>query len=248
MKLRLVCQRRVWCPTWLGWLCLLPLIGAIPAWWFYGGESFLSLTAPETAEVLVVEAWIGRAGMEAAKAEFDHGGYRWMVAAGGFTDKGGWTDEAWTYAEMAGNELERLGVPRDKLILASSGESESARTFRSAMATREALAAHGIQPVAVNVLTRGAHGRRSRLVFSKVLGPKVRVGVVSWQPPEDRVGLWWESSERAKELVGETAGYWFELLAGSGRWLHRGSSVVAAPRPQQPNVDAMTSNEVLHSQ
>lgn len=228
MKLRLIRQRTIWCPTWLGWLCLLPLLGALPAWWLCSGEAFLSLNARETAEVLVVEGWIGRAGIQAAKKEFEGGGYGWVIATGGWAKEGGWSEGGRSYAEMAGQELLRLGVASDKIVVASAGEVDTQRTYRSAVATREALVKHGIEPRAVNVLTRGPHSRRSRMVFSKVLGPHLRVGVISWQPPEDRVGRWWQSSERAKELVTETAGYWFELLAGSGRWMHWTSQAAAA--------------------
>ena len=218
MKVRLFRERTVWCPTWLGWLCLLPLLGALPVWWLWSGEAFLSLTAPQAAELLVVEGWIGRAGMTAAKAEFESGCYRWVIVTGGHPGEGGWMEERRSFAEMAAQELVRLGIPCERVIIASNGEADARRTYRSAVAAREVLAALKIEPRTVNVLTQGTHSRRSRLVFSKVLGPHVQVGVISWNPPRSMEGRWWQSSERAKEFVTETAGYWFEALAGSGRW------------------------------
>ena len=141
--------------------------------------------------------------------------------------------------KVARKELLRLGVPPAKLLSASAGETDTQRTYASAVATRAALATHGIEPQAVNLLTRGPHSRRSRIVFSKVLGPRVRVGAISWNPPGSGQGRWWQSSERAKELVTETAGYWFEALAGSGRWMRRSSGGGVATVSDQPSAGAV---------
>lgn len=246
MKVRFVHRRTIWYPTWLGWLCLVALLGAPPTWWLFCGEGFLSLTAPESADVLVVEGWIGRAGMEAARKEFAAGGYRWVIATGGYTGEG-WMEQRWSYAEMARKELLRLGVPGEKLLSASAGEADTRRTHAAAVATQEALAAHGLEPRAINVLTRGPHGRRSRIVFSKVLGPRMRVGVISWNPPHSTEGRWWLSSERAKELVTETAGYWFEVLAGSGRWVPGSSAGPAAANFVQPVPGVAPASGTLQS-
>ena len=226
MKFRLFAQRTVWWPTRLGWSCLLLLFGSGMGWWFLAGEAFLAETRRVPAEVLVVEAWIGRDGMQAAKDEFEAGKYRWLIAAGGYTGEG-WMERRWSYAEMAEKELLRLGVPRDRLLVAQARETDAQRTFESALATKAVLEQHGLEGAAVNVFTRGPHSRRSRLVFAEVLGSKTPVGAISWSLPESQVGSWWQSSDRAKELVTETAGYWFEALAGSGRWAR--GSVSAVP-------------------
>ena len=65
--------------------------------WFAYGESFLSLTQRLPADVLVVEGWIGRAGIRAAVAEFEQSGYQYIVATGGLTS-GRWEDERASYA------------------------------------------------------------------------------------------------------------------------------------------------------
>jgi uncharacterized SAM-binding protein YcdF (DUF218 family) len=226
MKLQLFSRRTIWWPTWLGWSCLLLLIGSGVGWWFLAGEAFLAQTQRVLAKVLVVEAWIGRDGMQAAKEEFEAGKYEWLIAAGGYTGEG-WMERRWSYAQMAEKELLRLGVPRDRLLAAQARETDAQRTYESALATMAVLEKHGLEGAAVNVFTRGPHSRRSRLVFAKVLGSKTLVGTISWSLPESQVGSWWRSSDRAKELVTETAGYWFEALAGSGRWAKR--SVSAAP-------------------
>ena len=216
-RLRLLQRRTVWCPTWLGSFCVA-LILAVPAfWWCSYGETFLSLTERRPAEVLVVEGWIGRDGVRAAATEFVEHDYRYVVAAGSVTTAERWKEGGWSYAEGAEHELIRSGVPADRTIVASARNTERQRTFESAVAVRQALQAKDIHPKALDVFTWGPHARRSRLVFAKVESPDTKVGVVSWAPASYETVAWWGSSDRAKELLTETAGYFYEALFNSGR-------------------------------
>ena len=49
----------------------------------------------------MVEGWIGRDGVRAAAAEFEHGGYQYVVATGGLSTARGWAEAGWSYAEGA---------------------------------------------------------------------------------------------------------------------------------------------------
>ena len=111
----------------------------------------------------------------------------------------------------------RSGVPEEKIIVAPSRDTERQRTYESAVAVFRALEARGIHPKTLNVFTLGPHARRSRLVFAKVLRPGTEVGVVDWIPSDDQTSPWWQSSDRAKDLLTETAGYVYEALFNSGR-------------------------------
>jgi len=186
-------------------------------WWFSCGESYLSLTRRLPAQVLVVEGWIGFNGIRAAKAEFEERGYQYVVAAGGYTADVGWEKGGWSYAEGAQHELMRLGVPKEKIILAPSRDTETHRTYESAVAVWQALATNGIRPKTVNIFTLGPHARRSCLVFQKVYEPTTEVGVISWEPLEYQSVPWWKSSDRAKQLISESAGFIYEVLLNSGR-------------------------------
>ena len=216
-RLRFAERRTVWCPTFLSSFCILALLAIPIIWWCNFGESFLSLTQRLPAEVLVVEGWIGRDGIRAAAAEFESGSYRYIVAAGGLTDGKGWTEAGWSYAKGAAQELVRLGIPQDRLIVAPAGGAEIQRTYNSAVAVRRALDSMEIRPQSLNVFTLGPHARRSRSVYAKVEGPETEVGVIGWAPPSDEAVPWWRSSDRAKELLTETAGYVYEALLNSGR-------------------------------
>jgi uncharacterized SAM-binding protein YcdF (DUF218 family) len=215
-RLRLAERRTVWCPSRSGWFCIWALLAIPVVWWWSYGESFLSVTRRLPADVLVVEGWIGRDGIGAARSEFEEHGYRYIAATGGLTS-GFWEDGLSNYAEMAAGELRRLGVATDKIVLAPTMETESHRTFQSAVAVQRALEARGIRPKNLNVFTLGPHAMRSVLVFAKVLTPKTNVGVVAWLPSKYKTEPWWRSSERSRELIEETVGYLYEVLLNSGR-------------------------------
>lgn len=203
-------------------------------WWLAFGESFLSLTHRLPADVLIVEGWIGRAGIRAAVAEFEQRGYQYIVASGGLTSDH-WDGGRVSYAEMAAAEMIRSGIPKEKMVVAAAESIEGPRTFESAATVWRALQAAGIHAKTVNVFTFGAHARRSRMVFAKVDEPGTDVGVIGWTPPHYLAVRWWRSGERARDLLDETAGYLYELLCNSGRSSNSpilGTSTDSVQRPK----------------
>ena len=128
-----------------------------------------------------------------------------------------WVSNRWSLAEFAKKSLLKNGVPPRTLIFAQGPDANLHRTYSTAVASRRALEQVAIRPKAVTVYTRGAHARRSRLIFQKVFGSNVDVGVISWQPPGTDSEHWWHNSNRADDFIKETAGYFWELLFDSGR-------------------------------
>jgi len=216
LGLGLLQRRTIFWPTWLGWFCGAMILGIFIVGCLVYGESYLTETHRSEADLLVVEGWIGREGIGAAVEEFDRGGYRYIVASGGLTS-GRWEDKPGSYAEMAASEMIRLGVPKEEIVVATSENTENHRTFESAVAVWKTLRDAGIKPKGINVFTFGAHARRSALVFARVNDDAAKIGVIAWVPPEYQRERWWHSSERAKELLEETVGYFYELLLNSGR-------------------------------
>ncbi|MDB6092989.1 MAG: hypothetical protein JWM32_551 [Verrucomicrobia bacterium] len=220
----------MWFPTWLGTFSFLFIFGGSVALWWFKGEAFLSLTQREPAEVLVIEGWIDTEGVLAAAEEFRTHDYQYVVATGGLTGRS-WSSRRWSYAEETALVLLRDKIPVDRVVRAPSINVESQRTYEMAAATLRALADKGIKPAAINIFTRGAHARRSRLVFAKVFGSETQVGSIAWAPPGYEAEPWWRSSERADDLLKETVGYGFERLLNSGR-MAADPKVATAPNPK----------------
>lgn len=203
-------------PTRLGFSLAAAIMLIFFTSWFVYGERFLSLTDRLPADVLVVEGWIGRNGIQAAVSEFKHGGYRYLVTTGGLTS-GVWEDKPTSYAEMAARECVQLGAPKESIIIATAETTERHRTFESAVAVWRTLRDAGINTTALNVFTLGPHARRSALVFGKVNSGSTKVGVIGWLPKDYKEEPWWRSSDRSRELIDETVGYFYELILNSAR-------------------------------
>ena len=212
-------RRTVPFPTPLGFTLLLGFLAVPFVYWFRYGEDFLSYTHRVPAKVLVVEGWIGPDGIKAAGAEFEKGGYDLIVTSGGNPDPSSeenWQREGWTYAEGAYHQLIRFGIPPDKVIPAPTKDTDTGRTYHSALTVKGTLAALGITPKSINVFSCGSHARRSQLVYEKAYGPGTEVGIIAWQP-RSYAGPWWRSSERSIELIVQSVGYFYEFLFNSGR-------------------------------
>jgi hypothetical protein len=228
MKFTFFQRRTILLPTLAGWACLIILFGGGTTAWWLTAESFFSVTDRRPADVLVVEGWIGLEGIAAAKAEFERGGYRCLVAAGGPVHNR-WDSRALNYADNVVEELLHLGMPQREILIARQVDTAGHRTFASAIAARDSLRAAGIRPKAVNVFTLGPHARRSHLTFAKVFQPDIPVGVISWTQAEYAGESWWRSSERAEDLIKESIGWPYELLLNSGR---TSNSTTEAIRPK----------------
>ncbi|MBV9392690.1 MAG: YdcF family protein [Verrucomicrobia bacterium] len=214
--MKLFSYRKVLFPTSFGWFLILLIVFApISAWLFYG-EAYLSPSNGSSAEILVVESWIGLDGIRAAVREFEENHYQLIVAVGG-ERLGKWDHYDVTFAEMGEKALLSFGVPHDQVIVAESRNSPTQRTYEEAVAARDALEAKGLTPLAVNIFTMGPHARRSQIVFGKIFDKQTKVGVIAWQDPACKNLPWWSSSERAREMLTETAAFIYELFFNSGR-------------------------------
>lgn len=216
MFAKLFQKKTIWLPTVWGWLVILLSMFSAGLLICLKCESFLSMNQPLSAKVLVVEGWIGIEGIRAAKDEFVRGGYEWIITTGGLTGER-WKEQRWSYAQMAEKELLRSGVPKERILMAPAADVDSQRTYESAMAVRRCLESHGMAREPINIFTMGVHSRRSRLIFEKARGSAASVGVISWVPSTYEDRRWWTSSERAEDMIKESAGFLFEKFFDSGR-------------------------------
>jgi hypothetical protein len=105
-----------------------------------------------------------------------------------------------------------MGCPTNLLVIGLPSEKPEDRTYENAKSAREALARRRIQVVGLMIYTKGAHARRSRLVFQKVFGPAARVGVIAHRDEDERHKPWWGSTVRAKAVIEEFFGWFMERV------------------------------------
>jgi uncharacterized SAM-binding protein YcdF (DUF218 family) len=174
----------------------------------FGVYPFLALTKRVDADVLVVEGWVHPYAIQASAEEFRDNHYRQIFTTGGpVVGKGGYINDYQTSASVGADLLKKTGVPGELIQMVPSRVMGRDRTYSSAIALRNWFREHGIQVRALNIVTEGAHARRTRLLFEKALGPDIQVGVISIPSPDFDASHWWYYSEGAEEMVQEGTGY-----------------------------------------
>lgn len=192
---------KLWIPTLAGWLILLVLGFLICLLVMRDIYSFLSPNNPVGARILVVEGWLAPVELDQAIQVFKKGSYERVVTTGGPIV--GWPElfEHTNYAQMAANYIERHGLPSNAITVLPTPASGQDRTFLSAVMLRKSAQNLGINLDAVDLISSGAHARRSRLLFQMALGPKVRVGVLAARPDGYTPEIWWKSSSGVEAII-----------------------------------------------
>ena len=195
-------------PTWKGWLVLALILAA--ALYVLPGVlySSLALTAPVGDGFLVIEGWVPDQTLQQGVDLFRSGRYRQVVTTGVPIDVGFYLSEYRTTAEAAAATCLRLGLDSTMVTAAPArGHILRDRTYASAYALRRWITRSAPDVRHIDIITQGVHARRTRMIFARVLGDSIRVGVIAI--PETRYGPqdWWSSSAGVKDVLGEVAGF-----------------------------------------
>lgn len=204
----LFARRQVWLPTLWGWLMLLALTALVLVVLGRAAYPLLALTEPARgdgsgARTLVVEGWLDPPEIEQAVAVFRRGRYERVLTTGGpiepWFDPGGWK----TFAARGAHYLTAYGLTGVPIIQAPAPETVQDRTYVTALMVREWARTSGTTLGAIDVVSAGAHARRSRLAYRMALGDAVEVGVFAMVPKHFDAQHWWTSSVGAKSMLDE---------------------------------------------
>lgn len=168
--------------------------------------SLLSPIDPVGARILVVEGWLAPDELDQAVHIFKKGGYQRVVTTGGPIV--GWSElfAHSNYAQIAADYLAQHGLPSDRIVIVPTPASAQERTFLSAVVLRESAQKLGITLDMIDLISSGAHARRSRLLFQMAFGPKARVGVLAARPEDYNPEAWWQSSSGVEAIVFQSIG------------------------------------------
>ncbi|PZR80125.1 MAG: cytosine deaminase [Chthoniobacterales bacterium] len=199
--------------SWTGWLLMagITLLGSYVL--FVSVYPFLAVTDRVPADTLVVEGWVHEYAAHEAAAEYYRDGYAHLLTTGGpVVGKGGYVNDFQTSASVGAELLKKAGIPSTSVQMVPSRVIGRDRTFSSAIALRDWLAQRNVIINSVNVLTEDAHARRTRLLFQKALGPKVKVGIIAVRSPDYDANRWWRCSDGVREVIGEAIAYFYAKL------------------------------------
>ena len=188
----------------LGLVTIILGLGAIP--------SFLAVTHRVPTRYLVVEGWVPEYVLLAAVKEFRTGGYQQVFTTGGPFFRSQELVAHVDYAHRGEAALRRLGLSTNEVTAVPAPPTHRDRTYLSAIALRDYLKVNDFHLESVNVLSLGAHTRRSGLCFGRAFGAKVSIGTIAIENLEYDPNRWWKFSEGVKEIAGESLAFTYAWL------------------------------------
>jgi len=202
-------RKERWGLSWRGWLLVTPAGLAAACFVFLNVRPFLAVTHRVNTNILVVEGTVQRYAVRGGAEEFKNGSYERIFTTGGPEDgNGGYTNDYNTSASVAAEGLKkRFGIPDDLVQMVPSRVIGRERTYSSAVALRDWFGGHNLHVHSMNVLTQGAHARRTRLLYQKAFGKNVAVGIIAVSNPDYDPTKWWRYSDGVREIIGESIAY-----------------------------------------
>lgn len=207
VRLRLIQKKNVRVPTALGWaiLALITVIAFLIT--LLGIQSFLAVNQPNQSEVMVVEGWLPDFALDEALREFNQRHGRLLLVTGGPIEQGHMLVSYKNFAELAAAILEQLGLDRRRIRVIPAPDVLKDRTYASALALKAWLKQAPFPIKAINLVSLGAHARRSRLLFEKALGPGLAVGIIAIPDRRYDPRAWWKSSTGVRLTLDELIAY-----------------------------------------
>lgn len=195
-----------------GWLVVVAAAGAAGLFGIQQLHGFLSVDIPVESELLVVEGWIPDDALKRAKSEFEKNDYQLLIVVGGPLRLGSHLSQFKNYARLTQERLAEMGFEKEKIVEVETSDVKNDRTYEAAQAVKRWIAANSVRVKGLNVYTLGAHARRSRLLFKKVFGNEVDVGVIAAPDESYDPVNWWRSSNGAKTVGSELIAYIYAVL------------------------------------
>lgn len=196
-------KKTILLPTTTGWIFFGASFFFISFFVFTNIHQFLTKTERLGGDLLVVEGWLPDYALKEAVQIFSKGNYKLIISTGGPLDNGSYLLQFNTYAQLGELSLNKMGID-DSLTVAVPAQSvRKDRTYQSAVAFNKWLSSSGVVVKKIDLLSLGAHTRRSAMVYQKLLGPQIEVGKISIDNADYDSGQWWKSSEGVKEVYSE---------------------------------------------
>ena len=194
-------------PTLRTWVVAVVVIGITATVCMLSVHSFLSVTEPIGAGILVVEGWMPDAVIPQLVRTLTAGDYVAVVTTGGAVQQGTYLHEFETFAEIMAKSLEQR-ISDIPVHAVPAPHVQVDRTFASALALKDWLKTSEFSSLRrFDVASDGPHARRSRLLFALALGDTFDVGIIAMPPSDHDPSTWWESSAGVRAVMGETVAY-----------------------------------------
>lgn len=209
----LLTRKERWALSPLGWIVFLLMICIACGAGLILAHPFLAVTDRVDADVLVVENWVHEFAIRAAVDEFRTGHYKHVFTTGGpAVGANGDINASETAAIVNLDWLRYKGMPPEVLQAVPTFVVGHDRTYHSAVALRDWFSQHNMAVHSLNVVSETAHARRTRLLYEKAFGNKVKIGIIAAPNPDYDSRKWWLYSDGFRDVVGEGLAYLYAKL------------------------------------
>jgi hypothetical protein len=162
--------------------------------------------------LMVVEGWIHDFALDEAVTIYRNGDYSGIVCTGVPIETGSYIQTYRSYPEMTAARLKKMGVDPSDIVVAVADYEKRDRTYLSAVALRQAFITHNIEDTDLHLITTGPHGRRTRMLFQKALGPDYNIGITCLEEATYDADDWYTSSEGVRSVLSEFIAYTYAKL------------------------------------
>ncbi|QSJ17835.1 YdcF family protein [Nostoc sp. UHCC 0702] len=212
-KIRLIKRQEIWTFTAQGWVVFFATVTALMFFTITHLHPFLAVTSPvKVADILVVDGWLSDNEVEQAAAEFQRGSYSRIITLGAPIEQGFYLNKYKNHADMTAATLNKLGMPKEKIIPVYIPKVIRNRTHESAVALLKWISQSNLPIKSINLLTADAHARRSWMIYKNVFPPQIEVGIIAAKPLYYDSSNWWRTSEGVRVTISETIAYIYALL------------------------------------
>ena len=168
---------------------------------------FLAITERKSEEVMILEGWMPSFLVEQVADYYLSVDYDKLVIARGLLQNVSTYESGQFIAEYTKTRLIELGVPENEIHIVYFAPKVKDRTYEAASKSKEWLIESRVDFASVDVVTLGAHARRSRLLYRRAFGSEYEVGVFSIQGQSYDSDRWWEYSAGVREVPFEFIAY-----------------------------------------
>lgn len=210
MKIQLYRRVELPVPTLAGLAVIIGALLIVLAAFVLTVYPFLAVNRPLATGALAVEGWMNREDLVVVVSLLEQVEYDKIYTTGGPVVDGSYISLLYpgysTLAEVAARQFIDAGVDSSVVDAVPRNAVRKDRTYSSALALRR----HLVQTPGydkVDVLSSGAHARRSWLLFESALSGVAEVGVRALPPRAFDPERWWVTSSGVRSVVGEVLAY-----------------------------------------
>jgi hypothetical protein len=200
-------RRECVCLTWRGRLAALAALVLICFVCGRGTYPFLAVHESRPGGCLIVEGWAPDYVFAAVTNEFARNHYEKIYITGNPIDKGAPLMEYKTAAELGAATLAKMGMDTNCFQAVPAPFVQQDRTYTSALTLKKTLASQGKLPAKLNIITLGAHARRTRMLFERAFGTNAVIGVIAFPCRDFDEEHWWRSSPGVRTVMSELLAY-----------------------------------------